>query len=70
LTFGQTVLIPRIDYDRCQACKTCQAAKCCPRRALVRLDRDEPPYVEVTLCGGCGECILHCAHKAIQSPGT
>jgi len=60
--------IPTIDYDRCQACPKCEAGKHCRFRAFVRIDRDEPPYIDVTLCGGCGDCIPHCPHGAIVCP--
>jgi MinD superfamily P-loop ATPase len=68
VSLGSSVIIPSVDYDQCHACAKCEAAKHCPRRALVRFDRDEPPYVEVTLCGGCGDCVQHCPYEAIKPP--
>ena len=70
MTPFRTTVIPSIDYDRCQACPKCVAAQHCRFRALVRIDRDEPPYVDVSMCGGCGECFPHCPHEAVVPPRT
>ena len=38
------VVIPTLDYERCQVCRKCEAAKHCRYKAIVRFDREEPPY--------------------------
>jgi MinD superfamily P-loop ATPase len=68
MSLSSSRAIPTIDYERCQACASCAAKKHCRFKAIARLDREEPPYIEVNLCGGCGECIEHCPHKAIVPP--
>ena len=65
-----SALIPRIDYDRCQACDKCAAAKHCRFKAFVRIDRDEPPAIDVARCGGCWDCVPHCPHDALRRPDT
>ena len=62
------IVIPEIDYEVCQACRRCEAARNCRFKALRRLDRDEPPYVAVELCQGCGDCARFCPHGAVRCP--
>ena len=68
MSLSNTAIIPTIDYERCQACHPCEAGKHCRFKAFVRFDREEPPYIEVSLCGGCGDCVPHCPHEAIVCP--
>jgi MinD superfamily P-loop ATPase len=65
---SHNVVIPTIDYELCQACTKCEASQHCRFKAFVRIDRDEPPYIDVARCGGCGECFPHCPHSAIVPP--
>jgi MinD superfamily P-loop ATPase len=65
---SHSVVIPTIDYERCQACGKCVAAQHCRFKAFVRFDREEPPYIDVARCGGCGDCTPHCPHEAIVAP--
>ncbi len=60
-----TVVTPRIDYERCQACPKCIAMKACRFKALVRIDRDEPPAIDASRCNGCNACLDHCPFNAI-----
>jgi MinD superfamily P-loop ATPase len=62
------VIIPALDYARCQACQPCRAAAHCRFKAFVRIDRDEPPYIDVARCGGCGDCVAHCPFEALTDP--
>jgi len=68
MSLSSTATIPTIDYERCQVCRKCEAAQHCRFKAFVRFDRKEPPYIEVSLCGGCGDCVPHCPHEAIVCP--
>jgi MinD superfamily P-loop ATPase len=63
-----TVVIPIIDYERCQVCRKCEAAQYCRFKAFVRFDREEPPYIEVSRCNGCGDCVPYCPYEAIVCP--
>lgn len=60
------MLLPELDWAACSNCEVCQAKIACKTRAIVRLDPDEPPYIENTLCSSCGECVLACPFLAIQ----
>ena len=65
---SSSIILPILDYDRCQACRKCQAAANCRFKAFVRIDRDEPPYIDVARCGGCGDCVPHCPFEALSNP--
>lgn len=55
-----------IDDEHCQACRRCLAAEACKVRAIVRLDADEPPFLDVSRCYDCRLCIPACPFGAIQ----
>jgi MinD superfamily P-loop ATPase len=63
-----TVVTPRIDYERCHACGKCLAAKACRFKAILRIDRDEPPAIDASRCGGCSLCVQECPFGAILPP--
>ncbi len=54
-----------IDDDRCHACRRCLAQQVCKVKAIVRIDRDEPPFVDVHRCHGCMVCPVECPFEAI-----
>ena len=55
----------RIDDEHCRACRKCLAGKVCKVRALVRLDPDEPLFIDVSRCYDCRLCIPACPFGAI-----
>jgi MinD superfamily P-loop ATPase len=59
-----------IDPDKCVRCPNCQAAKVCPPKAIFRIDRDDPNFVETNLCHGCGDCISRCPANAVELKKT
>ncbi len=59
------MLRPVIDWQSCQVCNPCQAKLVCRTRAIVQIDPDEPPYIELGRCSGCGACVLACCCQAI-----
>lgn len=59
------MLYPELDWDVCQICIPCEARKACNTRAIVQIDPDEPPYIEITRCNSCGQCVLSCQFEAI-----
>lgn len=56
----------RIKPERCRACRRCLAAGVCKVRAIVRVDWDEPPYLDVSRCYDCRLCIPACPLGAIS----
>lgn len=56
-----------IDDELCRNCRRCLAAKVCTVRAIVRLDRDEAPYVDVHRCYDCRKCLPACPFGAVKN---
>ena len=56
-----------INYDLCLNCSRCLAQKACTVKAIIRIDKDEPPFVDVHRCHGCLLCLTECPTSAIQS---
>ena len=59
------MLLPEIDWDICQSCNPCEAHSVCKTRAIIKIDYDEPPYIEVSRCTSCGQCVIACLYSAI-----
>ncbi|MDO9300039.1 MAG: 4Fe-4S binding protein [Anaerolineales bacterium] len=55
----------QIQTESCRACRRCLAADVCKVRALMRMDIDEPPYIDVERCYDCRLCIPACPFEAI-----
>lgn len=56
------VFTPKIDLDKCTACKSCWLF--CPETAIKWVD--DKPEIEYHKCKGCGICINECPVKAID----
>jgi len=57
--------IPRVDEDRCYACRRCAARAECPVKAIVAIDPGESPFIDGNRCRGCLVCVPACPHRAI-----
>ena len=55
-----------VDYDLCLNCSRCLAQKACTVKAIIRIDRDEPPFIDVHRCHGCLVCVAECPAEAIK----
>lgn len=62
--------VPRVDDEKCRACRKCPARKVCRVKALVVLDPGESPFVDANLCYGCLVCIPACPFEAIATAET
>ncbi len=55
----------RIEPERCRVCRRCLAAKVCKGQAIMKVDWDEPPYLDSTRCYDCRRCLPACPAGAI-----
>ena len=61
----QRAAMPYVDGSLCRACADCPARAACRSKALQRIDRDEPPYVDPLRCAGCHTCVTACPYGAM-----
>ena len=54
-----------IEPQRCRACRRCLAARVCRVRAIVKMDMDEPPYIDLARCYDCRRCVTACPFGAV-----
>ncbi len=59
----------QIKPDNCRACRRCLASDVCKVRAIVRIDSDEPPFLDAARCYDCRLCIPACPFEAIRVTG-
>ncbi len=59
--------IPQIKDDKCRICYPCLARETCKVKAIVALDRGEPPFVDGSRCHGCMLCVPACPFDAVLS---
>jgi MinD superfamily P-loop ATPase len=62
---GQEKRFARVVEERCHLCRRCLAQRACRIRALMRIDEDEAPVVDVHRCRGCLLCAVECPYDAI-----
>jgi len=61
----QNRVVLRVAEERCHLCRRCLAQRVCKARALMRIDDDEAPVIDVHRCQGCRVCALECPYDAI-----
>jgi Pyruvate/2-oxoacid:ferredoxin oxidoreductase delta subunit len=54
-----------VDDDLCLACDPCNAGSVCRGKAFRRFERSENPFIDMSRCWGCMECIVECPHRAV-----
>jgi len=59
------MLRAEVNWDICQACDPCSARLACKTKAVVKIDADEPAFIELARCNGCGDCLPACPYGAI-----
>ncbi|NLE76004.1 MAG: 4Fe-4S binding protein [Chloroflexi bacterium] len=69
-TKAQAALIPVVDADRCRACRRCVARSVCRSKAILRIDREDPAFIDASLCYACHSCVPACPNGAIRLPAN
>jgi Pyruvate/2-oxoacid:ferredoxin oxidoreductase delta subunit len=52
-----------VNADECTHCTNCERA--CPFRAI-HANRQSEPYIDVSICKGCGRCEIACKHAVLK----
>ena len=52
-----------VNADECTHCTNCERA--CPFKAI-RANRQSEPYIDVSICKGCGRCEIACKHAVLK----
>ena len=58
-------LMFKVDDALYRACKKCLAGEVCRGNAFRIIDRDEAPFIDMSRCWGCMECIPVCPFDAV-----
>ncbi len=58
-------IILEIDPQICHACRRCLGTRVCPTHAIRKIDPDEPPFIDMSLCRRCMVCLSACPIGAI-----
>ena len=69
-TKAQVNSIPWVVDEACHACRKCLAREVCRSKAILQIDRGEPPFIDPNRCYGCRACIPACPHEAIVLRGS
>jgi len=59
----------QMQTENCRACRCCLAAEVCKVRAIMRIDLDELPYIDIERCYDCRLCIPACPFGALRVVG-
>ena len=52
-----------VNAEECTHCTNCERA--CPFKAI-RANRQSEPYIDVSICKGCGRCEIACKHAVLK----
>ena len=55
----------KVDDDLCAICKKCIARSVCRGNAFRRFDREDSPFIDMSRCWGCMDCVPVCPHNAV-----
>lgn len=54
-----------VNDSLCQVCEPCLANEVCRANAFRVLDKGEPPFLDMSRCWGCMDCLPACPFGAV-----
>lgn len=55
----------KVDDRLCRSCRQCLARNVCRGNAFIRFERDETPFLDMSRCWGCLDCLPVCPFGAV-----
>ena len=55
----------KVDDHLCHACRVCLAKNVCRGNAFIRFEHDEAPFLDMSRCWGCLDCMPVCPFDAV-----
>ncbi len=65
-SYGRTAPL-RLNTELCHACRRCLAREVCKVKAIMRIDPDDAPFIDLSRCYDCRVCIPVCPFGAIAA---
>jgi len=62
---GSRRIMLKVNDDLCQTCAKCLAGDVCRGSAFRRFSKDENPFLDMSRCWGCLDCIPACPFSAV-----
>ena len=62
---GTRNIMLKVDDDLCQVCSPCLAGDVCRGNAFHRFERHESPFLDMSRCWGCMDCVPACPFEAV-----
>ena len=59
----------QVDEGACRACEECAAGAVCRGNAFRRFEREETPFLDMSRCWGCLDCVPACPYGAVVQRG-
>ncbi len=63
---GTRNVMLKVKDSLCQVCIPCLANEVCRANAFRTFDKGEAPFLDMSLCWGCMDCLPVCPYKAVM----
>lgn len=55
----------KVDDHQCHSCRQCLSKNVCRGNAFIRFERHDAPFLDMSRCWGCLDCIPVCPFGAV-----
>jgi MinD superfamily P-loop ATPase len=62
---GTRSIMLKVEDELCRVCGPCLANEVCRANAFRTFDKDEAPFLDMSRCWGCMDCIPACPFGAV-----